>query len=150
MLKLLSPKEIQTIQLEILSTINGYCREIGLKDSLCGGTLLGAVRHKGYIPWDNDVLMMPREDFDRFVARFKADGMTVMNLAEADDCAETFTIICKNGTVLIDRNFGQELWGVNVDLFPIDGALDDNIEDHYRKLDAVRKNFSPYARTTKL
>lgn len=153
MRKLLSQNDIRAIQLEILSAVDSFCRENGLKYSLCGGTLLGAVRHKGYIPWDDDVdLMMPREDYDRFVATFKADGMTVMNLAEADDCAETFTKICRKGTILIDRNFGRELWGVNVDLFPIDGAPDDNIEDHYRKLDAIREKLftiCPYYKAVK-
>lgn len=150
---LLSNSDIRSIQLEILAAVDRFCREKGLKYSLCGGTLLGAVRHKGYIPWDDDIdLMMPRQDYDRFVATFKADGMTVVNLAEADDCAETFTKICKDGTILVDKNFGREFWGVNVDLFPIDGAPEGDIEAYYRQLDSVRQKLfqiCPYYRAVK-
>ena len=150
---LLSSQEIKAIQLEILAAVDDFCRKNDLKYSLCGGTLLGAVRHKGYIPWDDDIdLMMPRVDYDRFIATFKADGMNVVNMAEDDDCVETFTKICKQGTILVDKNFGRELWGVNVDLFPIDGGPSENVDAYYQQVDAQREKLfkiCPYYKAVK-
>ena len=137
---LLTTEACKRIMLEILDAIDGFCREKGLRYSLCGGTLLGAVRHKGFIPWDDDIdLTMPRPDYDQFRKEFNVDGFYVNDLAFRDDCVETFVKVCKKGTIMVDLNFGRELWGVNVDIFPIDGAPSEGLEDHYAKMDATRQ-----------
>lgn len=64
---LLSLREIQKRLLIILIDFSKYCEEHNLKYSLAGGTVLGAIRHKGFIPWDDDIdVFMPRPDYDRF------------------------------------------------------------------------------------
>lgn len=61
-------KELQKIELEILLDVDRFCREHGLRYFLGEGTLLGAIRHNGFIPWDDDVdIIMPRRDYNKFL-----------------------------------------------------------------------------------
>ena len=60
--------ELKKIELTILEEIDKICREQNIRYSLCGGTMLGAIRHGGFIPWDDDIdICMPRPDYNRFV-----------------------------------------------------------------------------------
>ena len=63
-MKYLTAREIQLYELDILYKFVEICKEYNLRYYLSGGTLLGAIRHKGFIPWDDDIdLAMPRKDF---------------------------------------------------------------------------------------
>ena len=67
----LSVKEIQDVLLRIMKYVHTFCVENDIKYSLEGGTLIGAIRHKGYIPWDDDIdIAMPRPYYDKFVKEF--------------------------------------------------------------------------------
>lgn len=67
----LSMQEVKEAELRLLRIFDSYCRENKLRYSLSAGTLLGAVRHKGFIPWDDDIdVVMPVEDYRRFLAEF--------------------------------------------------------------------------------
>lgn len=153
MRQLLDTEAGKRIQLEILDGIDRFCKERGLRYSLAYGTLIGAVRHKGFIPWDDDIdLMMPRPDYDRLRQEFQADGLYLVDLAGRDDCVETFVKVCKSGTVMVDKSFGRELWGVNVDVFPVDGAPAEGLADHYAALDRIREKcfqICPYYKSVK-
>ena len=122
----ISIQRLRAIQLDILDDVNRFCQEKGIRWSLCGGTLLGAVRHKGYIPWDDDIdLMMPRADFDRFAATYDSEKNELLDLRKADYTVEICLKVCRKGTRMVDLSLGRELWGINIDIFPIDGVPDD-------------------------
>lgn len=118
---------IQSTELEILSYFDTFCRENGLKYSLSGGTLLGAVRHKGFIPWDDDVdCMMMREDYDKLIALWneKADTQRyiLQNKDNAPNFPQSFLKIRKNNTTFLqsEQERGKYHTGIFIDIMPAD------------------------------
>ena len=68
-MKLLSIEEVKKVELNLLLDFDKYCKQNNLRYYLCYGTLIGAVRHKGFIPWDDDIdVIMPREDYEKLMA----------------------------------------------------------------------------------
>lgn len=146
----LSSVEQKTIQLEILDSIHDFCESRGLIYSLCGGTMIGAVRHQGYIPWDDDIdLMMPREDYERFKASYHDPCNEVIDLSLMDACEEQFMKVSRRGTLMEDIVAHRRLWGVNVDIFPVDGMPEDYLP-YTRKLQDIHAKIAencPYYKT---
>ena len=86
-------RELQEIELEIFDAIHAFCEKRGLRYSLYGGTLIGAIRHKGFIPWDDDIdLIMPRPDYEVFCREFKADGFSVHD--HRNDTEYVYRFLC--------------------------------------------------------
>ena len=74
-MKRVTPEELKTIQLDLLQKTADFCEQNGLRYFLCGGTLIGAVRHKGFIPWDDDIdIVMPRKDYERLRTIWKNES----------------------------------------------------------------------------
>lgn len=127
----LTLEQIHACLLEILKAVDRFCTEQGLRYSMAYGTLLGAVRHKGFIPWDDDIdLLMPRPDFERFVATFsREDGARYRCLYNSDDeygCfRHFFAKVQDTHTVSYQGKNSSYRFGINLDIFPVDGKADD-------------------------
>lgn len=126
--ELLSLKEMQQVYLELLKEFDGLCREYGLRYDLAGGSLLGAVRHGGFIPWDDDIdVCMPRPDYQRLL-ELKEQGR--LKLPDERD-------IISHRDQTLARHFGRYVRHdvrryaemaedhdcpyIGMDIFPIDG-----------------------------
>lgn len=124
-------EELRAIQLDILDKIHAFCTERGIRYSLGGGTLLGAVRHKGYIPWDDDIdIMLPRPDYDRFLKEFEGlySQYTLQTYMNDDSYSFPFAKVYDNRTVLIEDGACN---GIYVDVFPIDAVPEMNNWSQY-------------------
>lgn len=117
--------ELRKLQVEMLNYIDMFCKKNNLNYSLCGGTLLGAVRHKGYIPWDDDIdIFMPRNDYEKFIElQNKEFGKyKIINPFTTKGCFIPFSKFINTETVLIENNDRKLIdLGVYIDIFPIDG-----------------------------
>lgn len=125
-------EESKKIQLEILKEIRSICEEAGLRYYLAYGSLLGAVRHKGFIPWDDDIdIVMPRPDYNRFVRLAKSERFEVFSFETNSDYIYSFAKASDKNTVIEMDGIRCKIdLGVSVDIFPIDGAGDTEEEAH--------------------
>ena len=136
-MKEISTEELKAIQLEIAKKIHAFCQERGLRYYLAYGSLIGALRHKGYIPWDDDIdLAMPRPDYEVFIHSFNGafPDLELFSAELQPRYYAPYANVCKKGTLLreVNRNHHGVDIGVKVDVFPIDGAPSD--EKLYKKI----------------
>lgn len=119
-------RPLQLRILNILQAVDATCKEHGLNYYLWAGSMIGAIRHKGFIPWDDDLdIAMPRPDYDKLIAHSKEwlpDGIEMV-CAENDNVYPLpFAKIQDGTTTLIERMHLKYLGGIYLDVFPIDGA----------------------------
>lgn len=119
-------RKLQLTQLEMLRFFDRVCREHELHYSLYAGTLLGAVRHQGFIPWDDDLdVCMPREEYNRFLElwpRVKHEGFIIQNKENTPEFTQSFTKIRREHTTFLEceSERGRYHNGIFIDVFPID------------------------------
>ena len=127
-MKELSLAEIKEAELGLLRRLHGFCREHGIRYFLSHGTLLGAVKYRGFILWDDDVdVCLLREDYDRLLKLFPDDGRYRLFAHEKDPAYRyPYAKLCDMTTRKLEPGYdnGVEL-GVDIDIFPLDHWEDD-------------------------
>ena len=120
-------KQLHFVEIEILDEIVRICKLYNLRYYLIGGTLLGAVRHKGFIPWDDDLdIAMPREDYNKFlqISSSELKSMFYLHTSETDsDYWLPFVKVRKRNTVFDEAILDDtvtKMNGIWVDIFPLD------------------------------
>ena len=126
--------DVQKCELNILKYFHDFCVKHDLKYFLASGTLLGAIRHKGFIPWDDDIdVFMPRADYDKLHEIAKKEmnvegNKYFLQSYETDpNYPYNFMKIRDNDTTFVEKNFkfvnmNQGVW---IDIFPLDGLSSD-------------------------
>lgn len=123
-------KKLQMAQLEIMDEIHSLCAQNNVCYYIIGGTALGAVRHKGFIPWDLDIdIAMPRSSYDRFkkICNAELNGRYVYHdFQNTKDYNHPHALVCIKNSVLKHKfckyNPSEENLGIYVDIFPLDNA----------------------------
>ena len=114
--------ELKRIELDLLKKVFAFCKARGIRCYLGGGTLLGSVRHKGFIPWDDDVdVMMPRPDYEKFCSEFSMPDASVHCFRRDQDYYLPFAKVYDDRTALVEDRDPHGKSAVYVDVFPIDG-----------------------------
>lgn len=137
-------EEIQKVNLETLYSFAEYCDEHGLRYWLAYGTLLGAVRHAGIIPWDDDIdVWMPRADYEKFAANFPVDQSESnyrFYCMENDPRQYDYRGIVADVRTLhtYERRITDMQYGLHIDVFP----LDYQDEDERSRMKNAKRSFA--------
>ncbi len=132
-------KRLQETELEILAAFDGFCTDHGIRYSMYAGTALGAIRHNGFIPWDDDVdVVMTRGEYNRFIEKIRTNpiqGYTLDSPELNPSCVISHAKLMKNGTLLISSDWecgDAENHGIWIDIFPLDKITEKTKKQIYR------------------
>ncbi len=118
--------EMQSGLLNIMKWLDAFCEEKGVTYYAMGGTVLGAIRHKGFIPWDDDIdIGVPRPDYDILIEALKevSDGRyRIENHTCNDEYIYPFSKLYDTQTTLIEDKKSSFKRGIYIDIFPLDGV----------------------------
>lgn len=147
--------QIQSVSLEVLKYVSDICEKLGLRYFLAYGTLIGAVRHHDFIPWDDDIdIHMPRNDYEKLLEYFKNNKHEYIEVLN-DDTAKNYPYIITRISdnryrlnVINEKPYGL---GIFIDIYPLDGVGNDkekmiNIVNNAKRLSSLiflstRKHF---------
>lgn len=127
----LTVEEYKDREIKILDHIDDICKENDIKYSIFFGTLLGAIRHKGFIPWDDDIdIVMSRKEYEKFINTYnKNEEYELLSYRNRSELAFPFTKICDKKTILkwTQEFHEKQEYGLFVDIFPYDNLPDNRV-----------------------
>ncbi len=135
-------KRLQEKEIEILQAVHDACEKLGVEYVIMHGTLLGAVRHHGFIPWDDDIdICMTRENYDVFIRdgqKYLPENLKIQHVLYEKNCPNIFAKVRDCNTTFlhtehVDLDINQ---GVFIDIFPVDRIKADKFsitKEYYRK-----------------
>lgn len=142
--------EIKSIEINILSYVASLCEKHNLRYFLAYGTLIGAIRHKGFIPWDDDIdIAMPRDDYNRLLSIMRGENEKYECLIPLENgYFYEFAKVIDKTTSVQEKYTIKAHCGVWIDIFPLDGLKKNDKLSHYLlvlfnrcRAAAVNKNF---------
>lgn len=144
-------KKIWAIALDMLIELDRICKKHGIQYFLIAGTLLGAVRHKGFIPWDDDIdVGMMRSDYERFLelsSEFK-DPYFLQTPYTDDGYFFSFAKVRNGNSASISIPFRFERFnqGIALDVFPVDNCTKEDVKQNFDKINSLIIDNSNYMR----
>ncbi len=137
--------ELKSIEMSVLIKFADFCNKNNLYYTLGYGTLLGAIRHKGFIPWDDDIdVIMPRPDYEKFIElakHKKISSNTEVISYKLGNSTYPFTKIIDNRTEVEEKFAKKTKIGVWIDVFALDGNFKNDFLNkfHYKVARLMRK-----------
>lgn len=134
--------EIKKYELDILIYFRDFCEKNQIRYFLSNGTLLGAVKYKGFIPWDDDVdVLVPRKDYDRLIKCFKDNDRYRLFAYEKNTAYKyPFAKLCDMQTRKVETGINNGIsLGIDIDIFPLD-RWDSDLKKAKKEMKSIRKN----------
>ena len=139
-------QELKQLQIEILKAIHSFCEEYHIKYSLACGTMLGAVRHKGYIPWDDDIdIYLLRDDYNKLVKLFPNvyhEHYELISIERNKIWSRPYAKAFDNRTLLFENINDSSSIGINIDIYPIDDVPD--VKSEWSRYNSIRRFFQKH------
>lgn len=149
-LREMSLDDIKRFSLQGLIEFDKICSSYNLTYYLAYGTLLGAIRHKGFIPWDDDIdLWMPRSDYDRLISlkqEILSDKWELLTPETDKGYYSAWLKFCNKETIITPSRFSSGLlYGVSIDIFPLDtNKKVETLQTQEERIDYVKKLHRSY------
>lgn len=145
-MKELTSEDYKRIPFEILLDVDDFCKKNNIRYSLAYGTLLGAIRHKGFIPWDDDIdIIMPRSDYEIFKKQYKSDRYVFSDISVNPNHPTRMGKVFDTKTFFYYKGIKRD-YGLFVDVFVVDSFPSNKTEKdtwlkkirHYQLINEVK------------